>query len=67
MVKTAQGHMTTHVAANQVNFEFLAEVCRAVEAPSELTSAVEQANTGRHFLELCQAHHQATAWLSGTR
>jgi cobalt-precorrin-5B (C1)-methyltransferase len=54
MVKTAQGHMTTHVAGNQVNFKFLAQVCRDSGAPEELVQAVAGANTGRHFLELCQ-------------
>lgn len=56
MVKTAQGHMTTHVAGNQVDFAFLAEVCRETGAPEELIAAVANANTGRHFLELCQEH-----------
>ncbi|GIK36712.1 MAG: cobalt-precorrin-5B C(1)-methyltransferase [Chloroflexota bacterium] len=54
MVKTAQGHMTTHVAGNQVDFAFLAQVCRETGAPDELIQAVAAANTGRHFLELCQ-------------
>lgn len=54
MVKTAQGHLTTHVAGNQVDFEFLAQLCRDTAAPEELVQAVAQANTGRHFLELCQ-------------
>jgi cobalt-precorrin-5B (C1)-methyltransferase len=54
MVKTAQGHMTTHVAGNQVDFKFLAQVCRESGAPDELVQAVAAANTGRHFLELCQ-------------
>ncbi len=56
MVKTAQGHMTTHVAGNQVDFDFLAQVCRDSGAPEALTQAVASANTGRHFLELCQEH-----------
>ena len=56
MVKTAQGHMTTHVAGNQVDFEFLAQVCRDAEAPTPLVEAVANANTGRHFLELCQEY-----------
>ena len=55
MIKTAQGHMTTHVAGNQVDFEFLAQVCRDSNAPAGLVEATVQANTGRHFLELCQA------------
>ncbi|MEF3275665.1 MAG: cobalt-precorrin-5B (C(1))-methyltransferase [Chloroflexus sp.] len=58
MIKTAQGHMQTHVAGNQVDFDFLAQVCRDVGAPVELINAVAQANTGRHFLELCQAAGQ---------
>lgn len=60
MVKTAQGHLTTHVAGNQVDFEFLAQICRDSGAPEELVQAVAQANTGRHFLELCQAWHFTT-------
>ncbi|MDX1524016.1 MAG: cobalt-precorrin-5B (C(1))-methyltransferase [Anaerolineae bacterium] len=54
MIKTAQGHMTTHVAGNQVDFDFLAQVCRDTGAPNDLVAAVAAANTGRHFLELCQ-------------
>jgi len=55
LIKTAQGHMTTHVAGNQVDFDFLAQICREVHAPADLVDAVAAANTGRHFLELCQA------------
>jgi cobalt-precorrin-5B (C1)-methyltransferase len=55
MVKTAQGYMTTHAAGNQVDFDFLADICREVGSPAGLVDAVSQANTGRHFLELCQA------------
>ncbi|MGQ9548862.1 MAG: cobalt-precorrin-5B (C(1))-methyltransferase [Roseiflexus sp.] len=58
MVKTAQGHMQTHVAGNQVDFGFLAQVCRDVGAPDALVEAVAHANTGRHFLELCQEYGQ---------
>jgi cobalt-precorrin-5B (C1)-methyltransferase len=53
MVKTAQGHMQTHVAANQVDVAFLAEICRESGAPPELVAAVAGANTARHFMELC--------------
>ncbi len=55
MIKTAQGHMQTHVAGNQVDFEFLAEVCKSVDADERLIEAVRGGNTGRHFLELCQS------------
>jgi cobalt-precorrin-5B (C1)-methyltransferase len=58
MIKTAQGHMQTHVAANQVDFGFLAQVCREAGAPASLGEAVAAANTGRRFLELCQEHRQ---------
>jgi cobalt-precorrin-5B (C1)-methyltransferase len=54
MVKTAQGHMTTHVAGNQVDFAFLAQVCRDTGAPPDLVESVATANTARHVLELCQ-------------
>jgi len=54
LIKTAQGHMTTHVAGNQVDFSFLAEICRQTGAPEGLVDAVAHGNTGRHFLELCQ-------------
>ncbi|MCW1969620.1 MAG: cobalt-precorrin-5B (C(1))-methyltransferase [Anaerolineae bacterium] len=57
MIKTAQGHMQTHVAANQVDFAFLAQVCRDVGSSATLIEAVAKANTGRHFLELCQSQH----------
>ncbi|BAM00431.1 MULTISPECIES: cobalt-precorrin-5B (C(1))-methyltransferase [Caldilinea] len=53
MIKTAQGHMQTHVAGNQVDFAFLARVCQEAGAPEALVEAVAGANTGRHFLELC--------------
>jgi cobalt-precorrin-5B (C1)-methyltransferase len=56
LIKTAQGHMQTHVAGNQVDFAFLAQVCRDAGAPDALVGAVARANTGRHFLELCQEH-----------
>ncbi len=54
LVKTAQGHMETPVAHNQVDFGFIAQVCRETNAPADLVAAVEQANTARHILELCQ-------------
>ncbi|NTU85849.1 MAG: cobalt-precorrin-5B (C(1))-methyltransferase, partial [Chloroflexales bacterium] len=55
IIKTAQGRMVTHVAGNPVDFAFLAQVCREAGASAELTEATAAANTGRHFLELCQA------------
>ena len=57
MIKTAQGHFTTHVAGNQVDFGFLADVCRQVGGSDELVEKVLGGNTGRHFLELCQQYN----------
>lgn len=56
LIKTAQGHMETPVSHNQVDFDFLAQVCRDTGAPAHLIEAVATANTGRHMLELCQEH-----------
>lgn len=56
IVKTAQGRMVTHVAGNPVDFAFLAQVCAQAGASPELVTAVAQANTARHMLELCQSH-----------
>jgi cobalt-precorrin-5B (C1)-methyltransferase len=56
IVKTAQGRMVTHVAGNPVDFAFLAQVCREAGAEDALIAAVAEANTARHFLELCQQH-----------
>ena len=56
MIKTAQGHLTTHVAGNQVDFGFLQDVCRSVGASEALIEAVGGGNTGRHFYELCVAY-----------
>jgi cobalt-precorrin-5B (C1)-methyltransferase len=56
IVKTAQGRMVTHVAGNPVDFAFLAQVCREAGASDALVAAVAEANTARHFLELCQQH-----------
>ncbi|MFV9505802.1 MAG: cobalt-precorrin-5B (C(1))-methyltransferase [Oscillochloridaceae bacterium umkhey_bin13] len=56
IVKTAQGRMVTHVAGNPVDLAFLAQVCREAGASDALVTAVANANTARHMLELCQAH-----------
>jgi len=55
LAKTAAGKMQTHVAGNQVDCAFLAQVARDLAAPAELVAAIEQANTGRHVQEIVQA------------
>jgi cobalt-precorrin-5B (C1)-methyltransferase len=52
MSKIAQGHMMTHVAGNQVDLGFLAEVAASCGADATLQEAIRGANTARHFQEL---------------
>jgi cobalt-precorrin-5B (C1)-methyltransferase len=53
--KIAQGHFMTHVAGNQVDPAFLADVAREAGAGEALASRIAQANTARHVQELAQA------------
>ena len=53
--KLAQGHFQTHVAGNQVDPPFLAEVAAGIGASAELQSHIRGANTARHVQELVQS------------
>lgn len=53
--KLAQGHMMTHVAGNQVDLAFLAELARAAGGDDDLVAAIATANTARHAQELAAA------------
>lgn len=53
--KIAQGHMVTHVAGNQVDPAFLAELAAAGGGGADLCAAIAAANTARHAQELAQA------------
>jgi cobalt-precorrin-5B (C1)-methyltransferase len=53
--KTAAGKLQTHVAGNQVDCAFLAQVARDLGAPAGLAEAVAAANTARHVQELIEA------------
>ena len=55
--KIAQGHFMTHVAGNQVDPGFLAELAAASGADAALVAAIATANTARHVQELAQAGH----------
>jgi len=55
LAKTAAGKMQTHVAGNQVDTAFLAQVARELGASEELASAIATANTARHVQELVEA------------
>jgi cobalt-precorrin-5B (C1)-methyltransferase len=52
--KIAAGRMQTHVAGNQVDCAFLADVARRLGAPAALVEAVGAANTARHVQELIE-------------
>jgi cobalt-precorrin-5B (C1)-methyltransferase len=53
--KIAAGKMQTHVAGNQVDCAFLAQVARELGATEELAAAIAAANTARHVQELIEA------------
>lgn len=53
--KLAQGHFQTHVAGNQVDMEFLADVAAGCGASEALLAEIRGANTGRHVQELVLA------------
>jgi cobalt-precorrin-5B (C1)-methyltransferase len=53
--KLAQGHFQTHVAGNQVDPEFLAELATQAGAAAPLVLAIKGANTARHAQELVEA------------
>ncbi|MBI3761115.1 MAG: cobalt-precorrin-5B (C(1))-methyltransferase [Chloroflexi bacterium] len=56
LVKTAQGHFTTHVAGNQVDMNFLAGVAAACGASVSVVAQMHSANTARHYMEICLAN-----------
>jgi cobalt-precorrin-5B (C1)-methyltransferase len=56
MSKIAQGHFMTHVAGNQVDLDFLADLAREVGAALDVVNEIRAANTARHFQEICLAH-----------
>jgi cobalt-precorrin-5B (C1)-methyltransferase len=64
--KLAQGHFMTHVAGNQVDLGFLADVAAAEGADDDLVQQIRGANTARHFQELILASgpHSVFARLS---
>jgi cobalt-precorrin-5B (C1)-methyltransferase len=50
--KIAQGHFMTHVAGNQVDPGFLAELALEAGANSELADSIRHGNTARHVQEM---------------
>ncbi len=55
LCKTAQGHFQTHVAGNQVDPNFLAQVAAECGASDAVVEQIRGANTARHFMEICLA------------
>ncbi len=60
--KLAQGRMQTHVAGNQVDTAFLAEVAAGCGAEPTLRAAIRDANTARHVGELVEEAGLAPAF-----
>jgi cobalt-precorrin-5B (C1)-methyltransferase len=54
--KIAQGHFMTHVAGNQVDLGFLADLAAECGATPDVAQEIRGANTARHFQEIALAH-----------
>lgn len=52
--KTAQGKFHLHVSNSQVDPHFLAGVAAECGAPPHVVAEIREANTARHFQEICQ-------------
>jgi cobalt-precorrin-5B (C1)-methyltransferase len=52
MSKIALGHFMTHVAGNQVDLEFLAEVAHECGATRAVVDEIRAGNSARHFQEI---------------
>ncbi len=57
LVKTAQGHFQTHVAGNEVDLDFLADIAAECGATPDVVAQIRGANTARHFYEICLANN----------
>lgn len=53
--KLAQGHFQTHVAGNQVDPAFLADIAARAGADPDIQTEIQGANTARHVQEIVQA------------
>lgn len=54
--KMAMGYFVTHVAGNQVDTDFLAQLAAECGAPEDLQDEIRQASSARHFQEIAQAN-----------
>jgi cobalt-precorrin-5B (C1)-methyltransferase len=53
--KLAQGHFQTHVAGNQVDVSFLADIAGRCGGSLLLQAEIRRANTARHVQEIVEA------------
>ena len=51
----AMGYFVTHVAGNQVDTNFLADLAAQCGASSDVQEEMRQASSARHFQEIAQA------------
>ena len=56
--KMAMGYFVTHVAGNQVDTGYLADLAGECGAPIAVQKEMRKATSGRHFQEIAQAHDQ---------
>ena len=56
--KMAMGYFVTHVAGNQVDTGYLADLAGECGATTSVRDEMRQASSGRHFQEIAQAHGQ---------
>ena len=54
--KMAMGHFVTHVAGNQVDTHFLAQLAGQCGATPEVQQEIGEASSARHFQEIAQAN-----------
>jgi cobalt-precorrin-5B (C1)-methyltransferase len=54
--KMAMGYFVTHVAGNQVDCGYLADLAAECGASPDVQEEMRQASSGRHFQEIAQAH-----------
>lgn len=54
--KIAQGHFQTHVAGNQVDLDFLADIAKQCGAPESILREIRMGNTARYFMEIALTH-----------
>ena len=60
--KMAMGYFVTHVAGNQVDTAFLADLAAQCGAPVDIQEEIRGASSARHFQEIAQANNLLSAF-----